>query len=62
MSYIRNIRNIRKSRNRDFGDYIGLRKELRKLIATYNSSNIDSPSILKLSVYYCMYIKQLVQL
>ena len=50
------------SRDRDLGDYIGFQKELQKLIATYDGSNIDSPSIPKLPVYYCMYIKQLIQL
>ena len=46
--------------DRNLGDYIGLQKELRKLIATHNGSNINSPSILKLPVYHCMYIKQLI--
>ena len=53
---------IGTSRDRDLGDYIGLQKELRKSIATHDSSNLDSPSILKLPVYHYMYIKQLVQL
>ena len=63
MSYIHNIcniRKIRKSRDRDFSVYIGFQKNCEKLIATYNGSNLDSPSILKLPVYYYMYIKQLV--
>ena len=59
MSY---IRNIRKSRDRNLGDYVGLQKELRKSIATHDGSNLDSPSILKLPVHHYMYIKQLVQL
>ena len=62
MSYVRNIRKIRKSRDRDLGDYVGLEKELRKSIATHDGGNLDSPSILKLPVYYCMYIEQLIQL
>ena len=52
MSY---ICNIRKSRDHDFGDSVGLQKELRKSIATYNGSNLDSPPHTK-APYTSLYI------
>ena len=62
MSYIHNIRDIRKSHDLNFGVYVGFQKNYKKSIATNNGSNLDSPSILKLPIYHCMYIKQLMQL